>query len=139
MAEKKNISNRLLLVKAKEAESLGDSTKALALYQQVVNNDPLEEMAWQRLMVIYRKQRDYKSELKIINLALKSYEAHNKDAQKQWLLKNKKSATLFKSLAKSLGLMDSKGIITNNDPILDKWNYRKEWVTARLKNRNKKK
>ncbi len=133
MAERKNISNRLLLVKAKEAESLGDSTKALALYQQVVNNDPLEELAWQRLMVIYRKQRDYKSELRIITLALKSYETHNKEAQKQWLLKNKKAATLFKSLAKSLGLTDSKGIITDNNPILDKWNHRKEWVTARLK------
>lgn len=138
MAERKKISNRLLLVRAKEAESLGDPAKAAALYQQAVNNDPLEEHAWQRLMVIHRKKKDYKSELKIINDALKNYESHTREAQKQWLLKNKKSATLFKSLAKSLGLMNTKGIIMNNNPILDKWNQRKEWVTARLKKQPKK-
>jgi tetratricopeptide (TPR) repeat protein len=138
MAERKKTSNRLLLVSAKEAEALGDNPKAVALYQQAVSNDPLEEHAWQRLMVIHRKEKDYKSELKIINLALKSYETHTKEAQKQWLLKNKKAATLFKSLAKSLGLMDSKGTITNSNPILDKWNRRKEWVMARLKKRTKK-
>jgi tetratricopeptide (TPR) repeat protein len=138
MAGRKKVSNRLLLLRAKEAESLGDSTGALALYQQVVSNDPLEQHAWQRLMVLYRKQKDYKSELKTISVALKNYEAHAKEAQRQWLLKNKKAATLFKSLAKSLGLMDGKGIVINHNPILDQWNRRKELVTARLKKRPKK-
>jgi hypothetical protein len=48
---------------------------------------------------------------------------------------NRKAATLVKSLAKSLGLMNSKGLLIDNNPILEKWEHRKAWVTARLKKR----
>ncbi|MCF6407339.1 bacterial transcriptional activator domain-containing protein [Chitinophaga filiformis] len=133
MADKKRISNRLILSEAKEAESMGDSGKAITLYQQAVKNDPLQEQAWQRLMILHRKQKDYAGELKIINLALKAYETHSREVQQQWLQKNKKAAPLIKSLAKSLGLMNTSGVMIDHNPILDKWNHRKEWVKARLK------
>jgi tetratricopeptide (TPR) repeat protein len=138
MVDKKRTSNRLILVEAKEAESQGDNDRAVTLYQQAVKNDPLEEQAWQRLMVLHRKQKDYNGELKIINLALKAYETHSREVQQQWLQKNKKAAPLIKSLAKSLGLMNSNGVMIDHNPILDKWIHRKEWVKARLKKRAKK-
>jgi len=138
MAVRKRTSNHLLLVEAKDAESQGDSTRAITLYQQAVANDPLEEQAWQRLMILHRKQKDYPGELKIINLALKTYETHAREAQRQWLQQHKKGASLFKSLAKSLGLMNSKGEMLNDNPVLKKWIRRKEMVTARLKKRPKK-
>lgn len=138
MAQGKNTSNRQLLVKAKDAESQGDAEMAIMLYQQAVKNNPREEHAWQRLMVLYRKQKDYAGELKVINLALKTYETHTLKTQQEWLRQNKKVATLFKSLAKSLGLMNSKDVMVNEDPVLDKWRHRKEWVTARLKKQPKK-
>jgi hypothetical protein len=133
MADRKKISNHQLLLDAKAAESNGDTASALALYQQAVQNDPLEELAWQRLMVLHRKQKDYTGELKVINLALKAFDMHTKETQQQWLQKNKKAAPLVKSLAKSLGLMTSKGVMIDNNPILEKWKHRKELVTARLK------
>ncbi|PSL34994.1 tetratricopeptide repeat protein [Chitinophaga ginsengisoli] len=138
MAQGKNTSNRQLLVKAKDAESQGDAEGAIMLYQQAVKNNPREEQAWQRLMVLYRKKKDYEGELKVINLAFKTYETHTLKTQQEWLRQNKKVATLFKSLAKSLGLMNSKDVMVNDDPVLDKWRHRKEWVTARLKKRPKK-
>ena len=70
-------------MEAKEAESRGDNSRAITLYLQAVANAPLEEQAWQRLMVLHRKQKDYTSELKVINLALKTYETHAREAQKQ--------------------------------------------------------
>jgi len=138
MAQGKNTSNRLLLAEAKDAESQGDAGKAITLYQQAVKNNPLEEQAWQRQMVLYRKQKDYPGELKVINLALETYITHAKKTQQEWLQQNKKVAPLFKSLAKSLGLMNSKDVMVNDDPVLDKWRHRQEWVKARLKKRQKK-
>lgn len=138
MADRKRISNRLILTEAKDAESHGDNTRAIALYQKAVENDPLTEQAWQRLMILHRKQKDYAGELKIINLALKTYEAQAREMQQQWLLKNKKAAPLIKSLAKSLGLLNSKGVMIDYNPIPDNWNHRKEWVEARLKKHPKK-
>lgn len=138
MVDRKKTSNHQLLLEAKTAESNGDATGAIVLYQQAVQNNPLEEQAWQRLMVLHRKQKDYTSELKAINLALKAFDTHTKETQQQWLQKNKKAAPLVKSLAKSLGLMTSKGVMIDNNPVLEKWKHRKELVTARLKKQAKK-
>lgn len=138
MAERKKTSNRLLLVEAKDAESQGESDRAIALYKQAVENDPLEEQAWQRLMVLHRKKKDYPGELKIISLALKAYDTHLREVQRHWLQQNRKAATLIKSLAKSLGLMNSNGVMMDHNPVLEKWNHRKEMITARLKKRAKK-
>lgn len=126
------------MAEAKDAESQGDAGRAITLYQQAVKNNPLEEQAWQRQMVLYRKQKDYAGELKVINLALETYITHTKKTQQEWLRQNKKVAPLFKSLAKSLGLMNSKEVMVNDDPVLDKWRHRQEWVKARLKKRQKK-
>lgn len=133
MPVRKKISNRLLLTEARDAELGGDTSKALALYKQVVQHDPLAEQAWQRLMILHRKQRDYAGELKIIDLALKTYETSNRQAQQQWLKENRKAATVAKSLAKSLGLVDKKGIVIDDNPVLEKWRHRKALVAARLK------
>jgi tetratricopeptide (TPR) repeat protein len=133
MPARKKIPSSLLLRDAREAEYQGDADKALALYKDVVNSDPLVEEAWQRLMILYRKRKDYAGELKIINLALQTFESRNREEQRQWLQKNRKIANLARSLAKSLGLLDKKGIVIDDNPVLEKWRHRKEWVAARLK------
>lgn len=133
MPVKKRISNRQILIEAREAERQGETDEALKLYKQAVSNDPLAEDAWQRLMILHRKLKDYAGELKIINLALQAFDAHNKQEQKQWLQENRKAARVAKSLAKSLGLMDKKGVVIDDNPVLEKWKHRKEWVAARLK------
>jgi tetratricopeptide (TPR) repeat protein len=87
MAQGKNTSNRQLLVESKDAESQGDAGKAIMLYQQAVKNNPRQEQeqAWQRLMVLYRRQQNYAGELKVINLALKTYETHTWKMRQKWL------------------------------------------------------
>jgi len=133
MAVKKKISGRQLLTAAREAEQQGETDNALALYKQVVANDPLSEDAWQRLMILHRKSKDYAGELKIIHLALQAFDTHHREEQRQWLQQNRKAAQAAKSLAKSLGLMDKKGIVIDDNPVLEKWKHRKDWVMARLK------
>ena len=133
MPTRKNISNRLLLTEARDAELRGNTSKALALYKQAVQHDPLAEQAWQRLMILHRKQRDYAGELKIIDLALKAYETSNRQAQQQWLKENRKAAGIAKLLAKSLGQVDKKGMVIDDNPVVEKWRHRKELVAGRLK------
>jgi tetratricopeptide (TPR) repeat protein len=135
MPDRKKTSNRLLFTEARELERQGETDEALALYKQIVNNDPVAEAAWQRLMILHRKQKDYAGELKIINLALRTFEDHARQEQKQWLQENRKVARVAKSLAQSLGFMNKKGVIIDDNPVLEKWRQRKEWVTARLKKR----
>lgn len=135
MPDRKRTSNRLLFTEARELERQGETDKALALYKRVVSYDPLAEAAWQRLMILHRKMKDYAGELKIINLALKTFEDHARQEQKQWLQENRKVARVAKSLAQSLGFMDKKGVMIDDNPVLEKWRQRKEWVTARLKKR----
>lgn len=137
MPDRKKTSNRLLLTEARELERQGETEEALSLYKRIVNNDPVAEDAWQRMMILHRKQKDYAGELKIINLALKTFETHAREEQRKWLQENRKAASVAKSLAKSLGLMDKKGVMIDDNPILEKWRRRKEWVTARLKKRVK--
>lgn len=120
---------------ARKAEQEGETDQAAALYKQVVSTDPLAEDAWQRLMILHRKSKDYAGELKIINLALQAFNTHHREEQQQWLRENRKAARVAKSLAKSLGLMDKKGIVIDDNPVLEKWKHRREWVTARLKKR----
>lgn len=133
MPVRKKISPRQLMTAARDAELQEDIDTALALYKQAVNSDPLAATAWQRLMILHRKQKDYAGELKIINLALQAFDTHHRQEQKEWLQANRKAARVAKSLAKSLGLMDKKGIVIDDNPVLEKWIHRKEWVTARLK------
>ena len=91
MPDNKKIPTHQLLAEARAAESNGDVTCALALYQRAVQNDPRGEHAWHRLMVLHRKQKDYAGELNTIDLALKAFDIHTKETQQQWLAKNKSS------------------------------------------------
>jgi hypothetical protein len=43
MVEREKTSNHPILVEAKEAESQGDTARAITLYQQAVANGPQEE------------------------------------------------------------------------------------------------
>lgn len=83
-------------------------------------------------MIIFRKQREYRKELSIINKAIKNYEAEAKSSIKQRNL-NSKNACLSWSLAKSMGLLTKSGIPAYLNEDVDSWFRRREIVKKRLK------
>ena len=69
--------------KAKKAEHEGDLKLASTLYEQALKKYPIDEFSYNRLMIVYRKLKQYKDELRVIKKGIKDFEAaYNKRFKK---------------------------------------------------------
>lgn len=123
-----------LLAEAKEAEALLKYDEAIEAYQQVIVLDPLNEIAYNRLIIIYRKQKLYKKEAEVINKGIKAFEKHY-NAKKS---KSKKLSEISEKLSKSLGLTDKKGNTLYEPEPIAKWKKRLFIVEKRMTKKPKK-
>ena len=114
----------------KELESQ-EPEKAAAAYEKAVKKNPLNEYAHDRLMIIYRKNKDYKKEKAVITKAIKAFEQFYKNASK--VSRSKKIVSLSKAFMKLTGLADKKGKLLYQKEPLARWNKRKAVVEKRLK------
>jgi hypothetical protein len=109
----------------------------IALYERQIKNGTANPLPYDRLMIYYRKQKDLKKELQIINKALKVFTGHLKE-QAGKLLKDAKSQAAIKRLSnqisRSAGLTDKKGNPTYLPEPLPRWTKRKQAVQDKLKN-----
>ncbi|WP_343558941.1 hypothetical protein [Sphingobacterium sp.] len=126
-------SKNELLKEARLQELEGKMQDAIKSYSQVISKDPLQFGAYNRLMILYRKLKDYKKELAVIMQAIGAYEKDIKDDQQTWKKANRKSARLSLSLAKSMGLLNDKGLPVYEDPQILTWRKRQETVQKKIK------
>jgi tetratricopeptide (TPR) repeat protein len=131
MADK--ISHKSLLEQARQLEAKDDLPGAIALYDEALSNDPLTIAAYNRLMIIYRRQKAYKKELDTINKGIKSLEDNVHQTRTAWMKAHRKAAKISQALAKSLGQIDAKGKLTNEDPVITGWKRRKALILKRMK------
>jgi tetratricopeptide (TPR) repeat protein len=117
---------------ARNLEREGKLELAEKAYLKLLSGNPSIFQAYDRLLVIYRKQKEYRKELAAVNQAIKAFNNHLLDNQKEWMAKHKVAARLSKSLAVSLGVMDKKGLPVNDDPLLVKWKKRKALINKKL-------
>ncbi|MGE8424208.1 MAG: hypothetical protein ACN6PI_15335, partial [Sphingobacterium siyangense] len=82
---------------------------------------------------LYRKLKEYKKELAIIKQAIAAYEKDFKDDQQTWKKANSKSARLSLSLAKSMGLLNDKGLPVYEESQIISWRKRMEAVQKKIK------
>ena|SRR6201985_1655727 len=118
---------------ARNLEREGEFAKAEKGYEAILLKEPTVYEAYDRLMVIYRKLKDYHKELSTVNRAIKAFQADFINSQKEWMGKHRVAARLSKSLAVSLGVLDKKGLPVNDDPQMVKWKKRKTVISKRLK------
>ena len=116
---------------AQRLEQEGELEKAAAAFEKIIREEPLNEYAYTRLMIIYRKTKNYKKELAVIKKGIQAFEKSLKSASRVTV--TKKIATLSKYLLKSLGLADKKGNSLYKGEPLDRWNIRKAVVERLLK------
>lgn len=119
-----------LLDKAKYFEQQNEPEKAAAAYEKLIKENPLNEYAYDRLMIIYRKNKEYKKEKAIISKAIKTFEQFYKSASK--ISSSKKILSLSKAFMKSTGLADNKGKLLFQKEPLARWNKRKTVVEKKL-------
>ena len=117
-----------LTSKAEEAEKT-DPSAAIETYKQIVEKDPLQTRAYDRLMILYRKEKDYKKELSIINSGIKTFEKFYKD---QLGKPSKKISEISKQLNKAFHLIDKKGNSLYAPEPIDRWQKRKEVVERKM-------
>lgn len=118
------------LDKAKSFEDSGESEKAAVAYEKTIKENPLNEYAYDRLMIIYRKNKEYKKEKAVIARAIKAFEQFYKNASK--VSRSKKIVSLSKAFMKSTGLADNKGKLLYQKEPLARWNKRKSVVEKRV-------
>jgi tetratricopeptide (TPR) repeat protein len=129
---KNEVSNRdEWLAEAQEQEAGGHLEMAARIYEKIIRKAPLTEPAYNRLLIIYRKLKEYKKELAVINTGIKAFEAMFYKSRVP--AGNNKVTRLSRSLMKSVGLTDKKGkTLYEPDPIA-RWRKRKAIVEKRLK------
>lgn len=121
--------------KGKEAEMNEDTGSAIEFYEQNIKEGYPDAFAFERLMILYRKEKKYKDELRVINKGIKVFTDHYGRHQKELLseAKNKKQVMeLSKALMQKSGLSDKRGNETYLPAPLDKWTKRKAVVEKKL-------
>jgi tetratricopeptide (TPR) repeat protein len=121
-----------LLSKARRSEEIGGLSEAAEIYERIIKQAPMEAVAHNRLMVLTRREKDYRKELRIIQQAIAAHTRHAQENQQAWLRSHKKTARLAKALVKSLGLTDRKGLPVVENRQLANWRKRLQVVKKRL-------
>ncbi|HUR67585.1 MAG TPA: bacterial transcriptional activator domain-containing protein [Chitinophagaceae bacterium] len=114
----------------KENDPTVDTGQHIKLLEAIIKAHPGNEKAHDRLMILYRKQGNYKQELKTLNRAIKTFE--ELFTKKQPAVNNKIKA-LSMAIAKSTGLSDKKGNSIFQKGELAKWKRRREVVIKKIK------
>ncbi|MFL5789617.1 MAG: hypothetical protein ACJ748_16270 [Flavisolibacter sp.] len=128
MALKKVAHHAELIKAAKEADAEGELAKAAALYSDALKQHPLDQHSYERLMILYRKLKKPKEELKVIDQALKVFQEHYDEIPKKLQTQNPKAAQLSKSLLKSLTGKSSAKSLSYYPEFIYKWKARRKRV-----------
>lgn len=136
MPVKEKIEEAVTNQSAAEAEAGGDMERAIRLYEKNIKRKIADSLPFQRLMVIYRKQKRYKDELRVINKGIEVFTGQVEKEQ-QRMMKRIKNKSQLKRLStvfgKRTGLMNKKGNDLYLPAPVDQWLKRKETVENKLK------
>ena len=117
---------------ASQEEEKGNLEKAITYYEAAIKDGIADEVPYNRLMILYRKQKKLKDELRIINKGIKVFSGfYRKSSPKGG--KGKKLSDLSEAFMKSAGLKDRKGNLLYQPEPIGKWMKRKEVVEKKLK------
>lgn len=126
------ISSTETLSKARDAESAGKLEDAAGHYEQLIKDNSSDEFVFDRLMILYRKLKLYKEELRTINKGIKVFEDIYKKRTGRKSAKQEKLTTLSNAFMKSAGLKDKKGNLLYMPEPLSRWMKRKAVVEKKL-------
>jgi tetratricopeptide (TPR) repeat protein len=119
-----------LIKNAREAEKDGDMDLAIELYEKAIKQKPVLEQPYDRLMVLYRKEKEYNKEIKVINKGLDVF-TETYDKKKAVFSGSGKIAQLSKAILKAVG--GKKGDHNLYPEPIPKWLKRKTTVEKKIK------
>ena len=109
------------LIETKEMEKENEE-QAITEYKKITLAYPTSETPYDRLMILYRLQKNYKKELYWIDKAIHVFnKTYNNSNRKP----NAKITAISKSLIRSLGLADKKGKFLHQPQPIARWEKRR--------------
>jgi len=120
-----------LLNKAKRLEKQGSTDEATSVYEKIISKDPYDENAYNRLMIIHRKNKEYKKEKAVLDAAIKAFQQLYSESLK--VSATPRIKTLSKQILKATGLADKSGNLLYEREPLYRWNKRRELVIKKIK------
>lgn len=120
--------------RAMQMEKNGDWQKAAGIYRQAIKLHPHNALPYDRLMIIYRKEKEYKKELAVIHSGIKAFQLLYQAGKH---VADKKVTRLSKAILRSTGLSDKKGNpLFLREPV-GRWSRRKKVVEEKIKQQGK--
>jgi len=120
--------------KMKQEEALQDEKTdpkaSIKHYEERIKKNELDTDAYHRLMILYRKEKEYKKETALIRKAIKAFELFYAKHQPSH---SKKVAALSRAIAVSSGLIDKKGKAVYNPEPIAGWKKRLATAMKKLK------
>ena len=110
-------------------EREGNLDEAAKVYETIIKYHPANEYSYNRLMMIYRKKKDYKNELRVINEGIKVFRELYTPSSAG---KNRNVIKLSRQLSMVTGLTDKKGKSLYDAEPIGKWKKRKQVVLKKL-------
>ncbi len=110
----------------------GEVEQAISLYEKVIKQEPLLELPYNRLMILYRKQKLYEKELKVLDKALEVFFGHY-DKKLQPYTGNTQLANLSRALLKSVSGNEKKTSYTSYPEPIPKWTVRRKNLEKKIK------
>jgi tetratricopeptide (TPR) repeat protein len=123
------------LRRAMELEKEGLNDEAKRIYKAIIQANPHDEKAYDRLMIIYRKQKDTESELKLIDKAVSTFKSWFE--KKSPFMRSKKIGELSSSISKMTGLTEKKTDLLFTREPLARWQQRKKLLLAKSHKKSK--
>lgn len=117
-----------LLSAGRQAEAGEDWPTAADAYQEILKDDPLDEEAYTRLMIIFRKTKESEKELQVIKRAIDSFDKLYSRSPA-----NRKLANLSEAFLRKTGLADKKGNPLYRPGPIPGWEKRKSLLEQKLK------
>ena len=103
-------------------------------YREQVMKGVFSTLPYERLMIHYRKEKEYAEELKVIKKGVDTFKKFYANLQQSSIKKQKsKIAELSRKFSKSTGLTDKKGNDTYLPEPLPRWIKRQSVVEQKLK------
>jgi len=121
-----------LLSRAKQLESQGEINEAAGIYEKLIKKNPVHEDAYNRLLILYRKNKEYKKEKAVLDMAIKAFQQLYSESLK--LPATSRVKALSKAILKATGLADkTTGKLLYEREPLYRWKKRREVVLKKIK------
>lgn len=119
---------------AMQLEKQADNQAAIEIYENQLKHHPLEAYVYDRLMILYRREKEYKKELVLINTAIEKFKTLLQPSSSS---QSRKIATLSRSILAATGLTDKKGHPLYYPQPISKWEKRKQHLRNKISRKKK--